>query len=157
MTVPKDVRWAFGNKTTFKRSTGCNIEDPENAVIERDKIVRKFKSIVEFHRLSSFNESKLTQLFGSEFSNRPYPDDYSQSVGSQEAAKLEDQQNIKLNDRKSGEKRLIKNTGLESTQETKNKITSPKVEGWIKERLLNKSQQTRILRYDFWKDDKNEN
>ena len=69
LTIPRDIRWAFNNKTTFKRSTGCNIDDLENAIIERDRIVCKFKSIVELHRSSSADQRKLKQLFGDEFSD----------------------------------------------------------------------------------------
>ena len=150
LTIPRDIRWAFNNKTTFKRSTGCNIDDLENAIIERDRIVCKFKSIVELHRSSSADQRKLKQLFGDEFSDRPLPDDYRQSDRPQ------DQQNLGINEEKSTKINFIKNVDSKLIQDTNNNTTGSNVEGCIKERLLKKSQKTRILRYDFWKDDKNE-
>jgi hypothetical protein len=38
--------------------------------------------------------------------------------------------------------------------DTKRKAIRSDVEGWIKERLLNKSKNTHVLRYDFWNSDK---
>ena len=121
LTIPIDIRWAFENKTTFKRSTGCDIIDVESAIIERDKIVAKFKAVVALHRSGMPGITKRNVVFSSKRDSRLYPKDY--------------QVNKK-------------------TAHTKRKATKSDVEGWIKERLLNKSKNTPVLRYDFWNIDK---
>ena len=122
LTIPNDVRWAFENKRTFKRSTGCNIDDIKMALIERDRIVLKFKANVELHRSAMIDIENPSDLFGDQFHNRPYPKDYQ--------------------------------TGLPvSTFGQPN--GSSDVEGWIKERLLDKAKKAQVLRYDFWRVDKN--
>lgn len=121
LTIPNDVRWAFENKTTFKRSTGCDIIDVRSAIIERDKIVAKFKAVVALHRSGMLGNTKRNVGFSGKFDSRPYPKDYQVN---KEAA------------------------------DTKQKATKSDVEGWIKERLLNKSKNTPVLRYDFWNTDK---
>ena len=121
LTIPNDVRWAFENKTTFKRSTGCDITDIEPAIIARDKIVAKFKAVVAFHRSGTPRSTKNNDIFGSKFNGHPYPKDYQVN---KEAA------------------------------DTKRKAIKSDVEGWIKERLLNKSKNTPVLRYDFWNTEK---
>jgi len=103
LTIPKDVRWAFDNQTTYKRSTGCDIEDVNQAIIKRDTIVAKFQAIVELHRSSMPTTRESDNMVSADF---------------------------------------------------KPKVKSSGVEGWIKERLLNKSKNTRVLRYDFWNIDK---
>ena len=121
LTIPKDVRWAFENKTTFKRSTGCDIIDVGPAIIERDKIVAKFKAVVAFHRSGTPKSTKNNDIFGSKFNGRSY---------------LKDHQVNK------------------EAVNTKRKAIKSAVEGWIKERLLNKSKNTPVLRYDFWNTEK---
>ena len=121
LTIPNDVRWAFENKTTFKRSTRCDIIDVEPAIIERDKIVAKFKAVVALHRSGMLGSTKSHDVFGSKFNNHSYLKDY--------------QLNKKV------------------ANVTRKAIKSD-VEGWIKERLLNKSKNTPVLRYDFWNTDK---
>ena len=121
LTIPNDVRWAFENKTTFKRSTGCDIIDIEPAIIARDKIVAKFKAVVALHRSGMPGSTKSNDNFGSKFNSRPYSKDHQVN---KEAA------------------------------DTKRKAIRSDVEGWIKERLLDKSKKRRVLRYDFWNVDK---
>jgi hypothetical protein len=119
LTIPSDVRWAFENKTVFKRSTGCNIENITKALVERDKIVSKFKANVDLHRSAMTVYNERQDFFNAKFNNRPYPKDY--QVGA-------------------------------SAQQTDNL----RVEGWIKERLLKKTNKSKVLRYDFWHLNKNE-
>ena len=121
ITIPVDVRWAFGNKTTFKRSTGCNIREVKQASIVRDEVVAKFKTLVRLHRGGMQGEKEKSDFFSGKFNNRPYPSDYKKSAN--------------LN---GAEKKVIKS----------------QVEGWIKERLLNKTKNTEVLRYDFWNQNK---
>ena len=121
LTIPGDVRWAFDNKTTFKRSTGCNIDDIKTALIERDRIVAKFKANIELHRSAMPDTGKRGDLFSDKFTNRPYPKDYQ----------------IKAFDRT-----------------TRQNADKSGVEGWIKERLLDKAKNAQVLRYDFWRVDK---
>ena len=121
LTIPNDVRWAFENKTTFKRSTGCDIIDIEPAIIARDKIVAKFKVAVALHRSGVPGSAKSNDNSGSKFNSGPYSKDHQVN---KEAA------------------------------DTKRKAIRSDVEGWIKERLLNKSKKTHVLRYDFWNIDK---
>ena len=121
LTIPVDVRWAFEHKTTFKRSTGCDITNIKQALIERDRIVLKFKSNVKLHRMGMMGEVTSKSIFDEKFNNRPYPKNY-------------------------------------QTEGVYNNLTQPlsksEVEGWIKERLLNKVKNTPVLRYDFWHNDK---
>ena len=121
LTIPNDVRWAFENKTTFKRSTGCDIIDVEPAIIERDKIVAKFKAIVALHRSGMVGSTVSNDIFINKPNSRSY---FMDPRANTEAAK-------------------IKHQAIKSD-----------VEGWIKERLLNKSKNTSVLRYDFWNTDK---
>ena len=121
LTIPNDVRWAFENKTTFKRSTGYDIIDVVPASIERDKIVAKFKAVVALHRSRMSGMTKGNDVFSGKFDSGPYPKDYRVN---KEAA------------------------------DTKRKGTKSDVEGWIKERLLDKTKNTHVLRYDFWNIDK---
>jgi predicted RNA-binding protein with PUA domain len=121
LTIPADVRWAFDNKTTFKRSTGCNLHDTKRAIIVRDSIVAKFKATIKLHRTGMEGCLEKGNLFSESFNNRPYPRDY--------------QNNLKLDN-------------------AKKKVIKSQVEGWIKERLLNKTRNTEVLRYDFWNQDK---
>ena len=122
LTIPNDVRWAFENKTTFKRSTGCNINDIKMALIERDRIVSKFKSNIELHRSAMIDIENPSDLFGAHFNNRPYPRDYQARPPMSTSAKTNDNSNV---------------------------------EGWIKERLLDKAKKDQVLRYDFWHIDNN--
>ena len=69
LTIPGDVRWAFENKTVFKRSTGCNIENITKALIERDKIVSKFKANVDLHRSAMTVNNERQDLFNAKFNN----------------------------------------------------------------------------------------
>ena len=48
--IPVDVRWAFGGKTNYKKSTGCNLDQVEQAKAKRDIIVANFKAQVRAHR-----------------------------------------------------------------------------------------------------------
>ena len=121
LTIPSDVRWAFENKTTFKRSTGCDIIDIEPAIIARDKIVAEFKAVVAIHRSGTPGSTKSNDNFGSKFNSRRNPTDYQ-----------------------------VK----KETVDIKHKAIRSDVEGWIKERLLNKSKNIHVLRYDFWNIDK---
>ena len=121
LTIPNDVRWAFRNKTTFKRSTRCDIIDVEPAIIERDKIVAKFKAVVALHRSGMVGSTVSNDIFINKPNSRPY---FKDSQANKEAA------------------------------ETKHQAIKSDVEGWIKERLLNKSKNTPVLRYDFWNTDK---
>ena len=122
LTIPSDVRWAFENKTTFKRSTGCNIDDIKMALIERDRIVSKFKANIELHRAAMIDIENPPDLFSSHFNNRPYPKDYQTRPPMGNSAKTNDNSNV---------------------------------EGWIKERLLDKAKKDQVLRYDFWHIDNN--
>ena len=121
LTIPRDVRWAFGNKTTFKRSTGCDIVDIHGAITMRNKIVSKFKESVELHRSGMQNIAKERGVFIDKFTNRPYPEDYQ---------------------------------GLSNNNYSIEKKSKSDVDGWIKERLLKKAKDTKVLRFDFWKTDK---
>ena len=117
ITIPTDVRWAFQNKTTYKRSTGCNIVDVKHAKIQRDAIVAKFRAIVKLHRSVMPHTEKHENILNSEFNNRPFPPDYQRP-----------------------------DTNGKLTQN----INVSVVEGWIKERLLNKSKNAQVLPHDFW-------
>ena len=117
LVIPRDVRWAFDNKTTFKRSTGCNLIDIKQAVNERDRIVLRFKQSVERHRLDMAGVREDVDGFEEKFKNPPYP------MGYQVYEKLD-----KLDE----------------------KTANTNVDGWIKERLLDKGKNTKVLRYDFW-------
>jgi hypothetical protein len=121
LVIPRDVRWAFDNKTTFKRSTGCNLRDTQQAVIERDRIVSKFKKNVELHRVGTGGTRKDANQREQKFSNTPVPMDY---------------------------------RTRKKTEELKEETPKSDVDGWIKERLLNKGKNTKVLRYDFWNIDK---
>ena len=123
LTIPSDVRWAFENKTTFKRSTGYNIDDIKMALIERDRIVSKFKANVELHRSAMIDIENRPDLFATQFNNRPYPKDYQTGPPQRTSAETND--------------------------------NSDGVDGWIKERLLDKAKKAQVLRYDFWRVDKN--
>ena len=117
LTIPNDVRWAFDNKTTYKRSTGCDIEDVNQAIIERDLIVAKFKADVKLHRSSKPSSKKSENKVGAEFNQVCLPKDYQET---------------------------------EMVNHSKPMVQGSEVEGWIKERLLNKSKNMQVLRYDFW-------
>ena len=78
LTIPTDVRWAFENKSTYKRSTGCDIGNLKEAQVVRDRIVAKFKAAVELHRASMVGYDSKENIFSKEFNNRPYPEDYKQ-------------------------------------------------------------------------------
>ena len=121
LVIPRDVRWAFDNKTTFKRSTGCNLIDIKHAVIERDRIVSRFKKSVELHRVSIAGTRKDGNQLEGKVNTPTVPLDYQ--------AQKE----------------------IENLSE---KTAKSDVDGWIKERLLKKGKNTRVLRYDFWNDDK---
>jgi hypothetical protein len=121
LTIPRDVRWAFDNKTTFKRSTGYNIIDTERALVERDKIVTKFKENVELHRSNIGVVSVGGDVSEDNDNNRDHSDQY-HTRGSVDAVT--------------------------------EKIAKSEVDGWIKERLLKKAGNSRVLRYDFWRADK---
>ena len=150
VAIPKDVQWAFGNKSIFKRSTRCNVDEIEAAKIERDRIIRKFKSIVGLHRAAASKQANLHQALSSGFTRRPFPEEIFATTansmepppGDQETNKqpknypavFEGLDERNLNEQKNGEYKTIRSS----------------VDGWIKERLLKKSQHGRILRYDFW-------
>ena len=121
LVIPRDVRWAFDNKTTFKRSTGCNLIDIQRAVIERDRIVSRFKKSVELHRVGIAGTRKDRNQLEGKVNNPIVPLDY------QTQKEIEN-----LNE----------------------KTAKSDVDGWIKERLLKKGKNTRVLRYDFWNGDK---
>ena len=121
LVIPRDVRWAFDNKTTFKRSTGCNLIDIKQAVIERDRIVSRFKKSVELHRVGIAGTRKDRNQLEGKVNNPTVPLDYQTQKE------------------------------IENLSE---KTTKSDVDGWIKERLLKKGKNTRVLRYDFWNDDK---
>ena len=121
LTIPFDVRWAFDNKTTFKRSTGCDIVDIKLAIIERDRIVARFKKNVRLHRSGLVGSANRGDVFEDQFNNRPYPKNYQDH---------------------------------KSTSNLNTQVDKSDVDGWIKERLLNKAKNTQVLRYDFWRADK---
>ena len=121
LTIPKDVRWAFENKTTFKRSTCCDIIDVGPAIIERDKIVAKFKAVVALHRSGTSRSTKSNDIFGSKFNSHSH---------------------------------LKAHQMDKKVANAKRKAIKSDVEGWIIERLLNKSKNTPVLRYDFWNTEK---
>lgn len=121
LVIPRDVRWAFDNKTTFKRSTGCNLIDIQRAVIERDRIVLRFKKSVELHRMGIAGTRKDRNQLEGKVNNPTVPVDYQTQKE------------------------------IENLSE---KTAKSDVDGWIKERLLKKGKNTRVLRYDFWNDDK---
>ena len=73
LTIPTDVRWAFENKSTYKRSTGCDIGNLKEAQVVRDRIVAKFKAAVELHSASMVGYDSKENIFAKEFNNRPYP------------------------------------------------------------------------------------
>ena len=76
LVIPRDVRWAFDNKTTFKRSTGCNLIDIQRAVIERDRIVSRFKHSVELHRVGIAGTRKDRDQLEGKVNNPTVPLDY---------------------------------------------------------------------------------
>jgi len=121
LVIPRDVRWAFDNKTTFKRSTGCNLIEVQRAVIERDRIVSRFKKSVELHRMGIAGTRKDRNQLEGKVNNPTVPLDY----------------------------QIQKE--IENLSE---KTAKSDVDGWIKERLLKKGKNTRVLRYDFWNNDK---
>lgn len=79
LTIPMDVRWAFENKSTYKRSTGCDIDNLKDAQAVRDRIVAKFKAAVELHRASMAGYDNKQDIFAKEFNNRPYPKNYNKT------------------------------------------------------------------------------
>ncbi len=123
LIIPRDVRWAFDNKTTFKRSTGCNLIDIKQAVIERDRIVSRFKENVKLHRsgMVGAGVDGDGDRAGNNFINHPHPVDYQNQDKVDNLAK---------------------------------KTSNSDVDGWIKERLLNRAKNAHVLRYDFWRVDK---
>jgi hypothetical protein len=122
LTIPSDVRWAFENKTTFKRSTGCNVDNINAAIIERDRIVSKFKAHIELHRSAMTANETPADTFDAKFANRPYPKNYQAETVVGTSEQTQD------------------NSGVET---------------WIKERLISKAKNAQVLRYDFWRVDKN--
>ena len=109
LTIPTDVRWAFENKSTYKRSTGCDISNLKEAQIVRDRIVAKFKAAVELHRASMVGYNSKENIFAKEFNNRPYPEDYQQ---------IKNKSNFSERGAKSGVESWIKERLINKAQKT---------------------------------------
>ena len=155
VAIPKDVQWAFGNKSIFKRSTGCDLDDIEAATEERDKIVEKFKSIVELHRSGVAEQIELHRVLRSGFTRRPFPPESLEKEDGDIDSQTHDYQSLPQNNNYPAKVTETAKLDQNEGKNHKRDHEDVNVEGWINERLLKKSQQGKILRYDFWSQKKN--
>ena len=153
LAIPKDVQWAFNSKKIFKRSTGCALGDVEAAKTARDKIVKKFKSIVDLHRSASSVETDLHKNLRSGFVKRPFPPRMLEKTEINTDIQSSGQQILSQDDNYPEKFQKLTRYSEDGKNIDKG-LQDTNVNDWIKERLLKKSQQGKILRYDFWGEEK---
>jgi hypothetical protein len=155
--IPKDVRWAFDNKSTYKRSTGCDINDLEAAKAVRDKIVYKFKALVRAYRRGG---KKELEALGARYNkdqlelklalNRLNSDIMSENPVTTETSNI----NIIHNtENVADESAPLPKQGSASNNPIINSKHGPNVGTWINERLLDKSGELEILKQKIWLDE----
>ena len=144
--IPPDVRWAFDNKVTYKRSTGCDLDDIETAKSERDKIVFKFKTLVRGYR--SGGKKELEAL------NVKYAKEQMELKRALEYVNndsiLETPGPIEQSKEKVVERLDKPGTEFEQKSYVGENEHGFNVRTWINERLLDKPREIGILKHDFW-------
>ena len=162
ITIPKNLRWAFNNKTTYKRSTGCNIDDLEKAQIERDKIVNSFKKVLRSFKTRNEEDIRKTadkhlqayhELMDSLywFKNQPNLGKSDENIDFRVPSEVSDDGHRDENIIKSPNETFHTEDQVLNSKDNIQHASKFDVGSWIQKRLLEKPRKIISLKHDHWK------